>query len=56
MAPGITGLWQISGRSELPFEKWVDLDIQYIRNWSFGLDLRILIETPLVVLTGRGAC
>ena len=56
VAPGITGLWQISGRSELPFEKWVDLDIRYIRNWSFGLDLRILIETPLVVLTGRGAC
>ncbi len=56
VAPGITGLWQISGRSELPFEKWVDLDIQYIRNWSFGLDLKILLETPLVVLTGRGAC
>ena len=56
VAPGITGLWQVSGRSELPFEKWVDLDMQYIRNWSFGLDLRILLETPLVVLTGRGAC
>lgn len=56
VAPGITGLWQISGRSELPFEKWVHLDIQYIRNWSFGLDLKILLETPLVVLTGRGAC
>ncbi len=56
VAPGITGLWQISGRSELLFEKWVDLDIQYIRNRSFGLDLRILLETPLVVFTGRGAC
>ena len=53
--PGISGLWQINGRSELPFEKMVEYDLSYIRNWSLGLDLRILLETPLVVLTGRGA-
>jgi exopolysaccharide biosynthesis polyprenyl glycosylphosphotransferase len=53
--PGLTGLWQISGRSDLSFEKMIDLDVEYIRNWSLGLDLRILLETPLVALTGRGA-
>ncbi len=53
--PGITGLWQIRGRSDLPFEKMVELDVEYIRQWSIALDLRILLETPLVVLTGRGA-
>lgn len=53
--PGITGLWQVSGRSDLPFEKWVELDIEYVKTWSLGLDLRILLVTPLVVLTGKGA-
>ncbi len=53
--PGITGLWQISGRSDLSFEKMTELDLQYIRNWSLALDLRILLKTPLVVLTGQGA-
>jgi exopolysaccharide biosynthesis polyprenyl glycosylphosphotransferase len=53
--PGITGLWQINGRSDLSFERMIELDIQYIRQWSFDLDLRILVETPLVVLFGTGA-
>jgi lipopolysaccharide/colanic/teichoic acid biosynthesis glycosyltransferase len=53
--PGITGLWQIRGRSELPFDKMVDLDVEYIRNWSLTLDFQILLETPLVLVTGRGA-
>jgi exopolysaccharide biosynthesis polyprenyl glycosylphosphotransferase len=53
--PGITGLWQIRGRSDVPFEKMIDLDVAYIRDWSLTLDLRILLETPLVVMTGRGA-
>jgi lipopolysaccharide/colanic/teichoic acid biosynthesis glycosyltransferase len=53
--PGITGLWQIRGRSDLTFEQMIDLDIDYIRNWSLDLDLRILLETPVVVLTGKGA-
>ena len=53
--PGITGLWQIRGRSDVPFEKMIELDVEYIRDWSLALDLRILLETPLVVATGRGA-
>lgn len=53
--PGITGLWQINGRSDLTFERMIELDIEYIRKWSFDLDLRILVETPLVVLFGTGA-
>ena len=53
--PGITGLWQIRGRSDLPFQKMVELDVQYISEWSLGVDLRILFETPLVLISGRGA-
>ena len=53
--PGITGLWQVSGRGELSFEKWIEHDLYYVQNWSLRLDLRILLETPLVVLTARGA-
>lgn len=54
--PGITGLWQIRGRSALKFEQMVELDLQYVHSWSLARDARILLETPLVVLTGRGAC
>jgi len=53
--PGITGLWQIRGRSELPFTDLVKHDLEYVHNWSFGLDLKILFSTPGFVLTGRGA-
>jgi exopolysaccharide biosynthesis polyprenyl glycosylphosphotransferase len=53
--PGITGLWQVRGRSELAFTEMMKLDIDYIRDWSLLLDLKILLQTPLVVLTGRGA-
>ncbi len=53
--PGITGLWQINGRSEVPFARMMDLDLEYVRTWSVALDLRILIQTPLAVLSGRGA-
>ena len=53
--PGITGLWQVNGRSELPFEKMIELDLGYVRNRGPRLDLRILLETPPAVLTGRGA-
>jgi exopolysaccharide biosynthesis polyprenyl glycosylphosphotransferase len=53
--PGITGLWQIRGRSDLTFEEMMDLDISYIRDWSLLLDLKILLATPKAVLTGRGA-
>jgi exopolysaccharide biosynthesis polyprenyl glycosylphosphotransferase len=53
--PGITGLWQIKGRSEVPFEEMMELDVFYIRNWSLIFDLRVLLATPLAVLKGRGA-
>jgi exopolysaccharide biosynthesis polyprenyl glycosylphosphotransferase len=53
--PGITGLWQIKGRSDLSFDDMITLDLDYIRNWSLELDLRILLVTPLVVLSGKGA-
>lgn len=56
MKPGITGLWQVSGRSTITdFEDVVKLDVQYIENWSFGLDLKILCQTVLVVLKHDGA-
>jgi exopolysaccharide biosynthesis polyprenyl glycosylphosphotransferase len=53
--PGITGPWQVSGRSHLPFDDMVRLDIYYIENWSLWLDLKILLRTVPVVLTGLGA-
>lgn len=53
--PGLTGLWQVSGRSEIPFEEKCLLDIYYIENWSIGLDLQILIQTAPQILFGTGA-
>ena len=53
--PGITCLWQISGRSDLPFEKWLELDLEYIENWSLFLDFKILFKTIPVVLSAKGA-
>jgi exopolysaccharide biosynthesis polyprenyl glycosylphosphotransferase len=53
--PGITCLWQVSGRSSLPFHKWMELDLQYVRNWSLWLDLQILAKTIPAVLRGSGA-
>ena len=53
--PGITGLWQVSGRSDLTFRDWMILDLQYIDNWSFGLDLAILLRTLPAFLFARGA-
>jgi len=55
LKPGITGLAQISGRSDLSFEEEVKLDTYYIENWSFLFDLTILLRTPLAVLKGRKA-
>jgi exopolysaccharide biosynthesis polyprenyl glycosylphosphotransferase len=55
MKPGITCLWQISGRNEVSFDDWMKLDLTYIDNWSLLLDLKILLKTVPVVLLGRGA-
>jgi exopolysaccharide biosynthesis polyprenyl glycosylphosphotransferase len=54
-APGITGLWQVSGRSELPFDEMALLDIYYIEQWSPGLDVKILLRTIPTILFGDGA-
>jgi exopolysaccharide biosynthesis polyprenyl glycosylphosphotransferase len=54
MKPGITCLWQISGRNEVSFEDWMKLDLTYIDNWSLLLDLKILLKTVPVVLLGKG--
>lgn len=53
--PGLTCIWQVSGRSNLPFEKWLELDLQYIDTWSFWLDIKILLKTIPAVLKSRGA-
>lgn len=53
--PGLTCLWQVSGRSEVGFQDWVRMDLWYVRNQSFWNDLKLLIKTPLSVLRGRGA-
>ena len=53
--PGITGLWQVSGRSDVSYEERVNLDMRYIRHWTIWLDLFILIQTVPAVLFGRGA-
>jgi lipopolysaccharide/colanic/teichoic acid biosynthesis glycosyltransferase len=53
--PGITGLWQVEGRSVLPFDDAVRLDIKYIREWSLWLDIKIILKTPGAVLMCRGA-
>ena len=55
MKPGITGLWQVSGRNQIDFQQWMKLDLEYIDNWSMWLDFKILIKTILVVLLGKGA-
>jgi exopolysaccharide biosynthesis polyprenyl glycosylphosphotransferase len=55
MKPGLTCLWQISGRSEVDFDRWMELDLKYIDTWSPMLDLKILLKTVPAVLSGRGA-
>ncbi|MFT4979217.1 MAG: lipopolysaccharide/colanic/teichoic acid biosynthesis glycosyltransferase, partial [Myxococcota bacterium] len=55
MKPGLTCIWQVSGRSRLDFETWMRLDLEYIDNWSLGLDLLLLLRTVPAVLTGDGA-
>ena len=55
LMPGLTGLWQVSGRSDVAFDDMLNLDIHYVENWSLWLDLRILWQTVLIVTTGKGA-
>ncbi len=55
MKPGLTCLWQVSGRNQLDFDRWMALDLQYIDNWSLWLDFKILAKTVPVVFSGRGA-
>ncbi len=53
--PGITCLWQVSGRNDIDFNRWMELDLEYIDNWSFWLDIRIMLKTIPAVFTARGA-
>jgi exopolysaccharide biosynthesis polyprenyl glycosylphosphotransferase len=53
--PGITCLWQVSGRNNIPFERWMELDREYIDNWTIWLDIKILFMTIPVVLLRKGA-
>jgi len=55
VTPGLTGLWQVNGRSDLSFDEMVRLDLYYAEHWSLWLDLKLILRTIPVVLTGRGA-
>jgi len=55
MRPGLTCLWQVSGRNNVPFDKWMELDRTYIDQWSLWLDFKILIKTIFIVVKGEGA-
>src|SRR5215470_997783 len=53
--PGITCIWQVSGRSDTSFDRWIQQDLEYIDNWSLTLDLKLLLKTIPAVLRGTGA-
>jgi exopolysaccharide biosynthesis polyprenyl glycosylphosphotransferase len=53
--PGVTCIWQVSGRSDIDFHTWIDMDLEYIETWSLLLDLKLLVRTVPAVLSGRGA-
>jgi lipopolysaccharide/colanic/teichoic acid biosynthesis glycosyltransferase len=55
LTPGITGYWQVLGRTRIPFEEMVKLDYLYVMNWSLWEDIRLMLRTLPVVLGGRGA-
>jgi lipopolysaccharide/colanic/teichoic acid biosynthesis glycosyltransferase len=55
MRPGITCIWQVSGRNNIDFETWMKLDLQYIDNWTLFLDIKLLLKTVPVVLLRQGA-
>jgi lipopolysaccharide/colanic/teichoic acid biosynthesis glycosyltransferase len=53
--PGLTGLWQVSGRADVPYEAWIEMDLYYVQQQSFWLDMKILLRTIPAVLSCRGA-
>jgi lipopolysaccharide/colanic/teichoic acid biosynthesis glycosyltransferase len=53
--PGLTCVWQVSGRNQISFEEWMYLDMQYIDHWSLAQDVQLILKTVPIVLTGRGA-
>ena len=53
--PGMTCLWQVNGRSNVDFDHWVQMDLEYIDNWSLGLDMKILLKTIPAIVKGSGA-
>jgi lipopolysaccharide/colanic/teichoic acid biosynthesis glycosyltransferase len=53
--PGLTGLWQVKGRSSTLFDDMVRLDLRYNTHWSLWLDIKILFQTPAIVVAGKGA-
>jgi len=55
VVPGMTGLWQVMGRSSIPFDRWMELDLEYIDNWSLMQDLKICVKTIPAVMRGTGA-
>lgn len=55
LKPGITCIWQVSGRNKIRFERWMEMDLEYIDNWSLWLDFKILFKTFFVVISGYGA-
>jgi exopolysaccharide biosynthesis polyprenyl glycosylphosphotransferase len=55
LKPGLTCIWQVSGRNKIGFEKWMEMDLEYIDNWSLWLDFKIMVKTVFVVVFGYGA-
>jgi exopolysaccharide biosynthesis polyprenyl glycosylphosphotransferase len=55
MRPGLTCIWQVSGRNKIGFEDWMKMDVKYIKSWSLWLDIKLLLKTVRVVITGDGA-
>jgi lipopolysaccharide/colanic/teichoic acid biosynthesis glycosyltransferase len=53
--PGLTCYWQVSGRNEIGFEEWMQLDLRYVDNWSLKVDVELILKTFPVVVFGRGA-
>jgi len=54
MKPGMTGLWQVSGRNQLPNDQWAIYDLKYIDSWSLPTDIKIIFKTLFVIIRGEG--